>query len=114
MKDQMVAFMKGRSTITSWNEDPKSLEFPTLTFCLDPATKLSVSQKFGFQSINDKFYNDVNDSTLENVFDSLTYQMGKDFQIISTFRKQVTLKEGLNTIKSQSGQDLIIDVLKAL
>ena len=75
MKDQMTAFMKGRSTITSWNEDPDSLEFPTLTFCLDPATKFSVSQKYEFKSINDNFFTTISPDIIETFLKC--YLLGK-------------------------------------
>ena len=50
MKDQMETFMKGRTTITRRVETVKSLEFPTITICFDPATKLSVAKKYGFNA----------------------------------------------------------------
>ena len=43
--------MKGRTTITRRVETVNSLEFPTITICFDPATKLSVAKKYGFKGI---------------------------------------------------------------
>ena len=49
--DQFKAFASGRSTIATQNVEAEVLEFPTLTFCFDPATKASVSQKYGFTDV---------------------------------------------------------------
>ena len=81
MKDQLVAFYKGRTTITRRVESVKSLEFPTITICFDPATKLSVSKKYGFKTINDKFNVDIDNLTMHDIFDEVTYQMGSDYVI---------------------------------
>ena len=81
MKDQLVAFYKGRTTITKRVESVKSLEFPTITICFDPATKLSVSKKYGFKTINDKFNVDIDNLTMHDIFDEVTYQMGSDYVI---------------------------------
>ena len=59
----------------------KSLEFPTITICFDPATKLSVSKKYGFKTINDKFNVDIDNLTMHDIFDEVTYQMGSDYVI---------------------------------
>ena len=67
--------MKGRTTITRRVETVNSLEFPTITICFDPATKLSVAKKYGFKSINDKFLRDVPNVSLSKVFDEITYEL---------------------------------------
>ena len=67
MKDQMETFMKGRTTITRRVETVNSLEFPTITICFDPATKLSVAKKYGFNNYVQKFFSDVPNKTLPGV-----------------------------------------------
>ena len=96
MKDQMETFMKGRTTITRRVEAVNSLEFPTITICFDPATKLSVAKKYGFKSINDKFLRDVPNVTLPTVFDEITYEMNQDYSITNYNGKKINL--GLNDV----------------
>ena len=96
MKDQMETFMKGRTTITRRVETVKSLEFPTITICFDPATKLSVAKKYGFKSINDKFLRNIPNVTLPKVFDEITYKMNQDYSIANYNEKKITL--GMNDI----------------
>ena len=82
MRDQMEAYLSGRSTVTQWFENPETLTFPTITICLHPATKLSVSQKYGFTSIHDKFWKKKTNGSLVKVFDEVTYQLNEDFQLM--------------------------------
>ena len=56
MKDQLKAFLENRSSISSRHEIEAALEFPTITICIHPATKLSAAKKYGFTTIYDKFY----------------------------------------------------------
>ena len=105
MKDQMDSYMTGRSTITSFYETPSNLEFPTITLCLDPATKLSVSKKYGFNNLGDKFYKDVQGSTLDQIFEEVTYKLNKDFQILSSLDSK-PLNEGLTSITDVQNQTL--------
>ena len=72
------------------------MEFPTITICFDPATKLSVAKKYGFKSINDKFLCDVPNVTLPTVFDEITYEMNQDYSITNYNGKKINL--GLNDI----------------
>ena len=84
LKDQMMSFVKSRTTITSrMLENSPDIEFPTLTFCLLPATKLSVTKNYGFQNDNEKFYKEIPNSTLHQRLDELTYQLNRDFEIRS-------------------------------
>ena len=96
MKDQMVTFMKGRTTITRRVENVNSVEFPTITICFDPATKLSVAKKYGFESHNDKFYRDIPNRTLSQIFDEMSYGFNEDYSIWNYNGKKVNL--GLNNI----------------
>ena len=73
--DQYRAFFSGRSAIAIRNAEVNVLEFPTITVCLDPATKASVSQKYGFENIYDKFDTEVQNSKLYERFDKMEYQL---------------------------------------
>ena len=96
MKDQMETFMEGRTTITRRVETVKSLEFPTITICLDPSTKLSVAKKYGFKNYFQKFFNDVPNKTLPEVVDEMTYGFDQDYSIWNHDGKKIHL--GLNNI----------------
>ena len=94
LKEQLKNYIEHRETITSRYEDADSLEFPTITLCLDPATKLSVSKKYGFTKYLDKFYKPVETSTLAQRFEELTYTLNKDFKV--QFNGEYDLKVGLS------------------
>ena len=96
MKDQMETFMKGRTTITRRVETVNSLEFPTITICFDPATKLSVAKKYGFKNYFQKFISDIPNKTLPQVFDEMTYGFEQDYSIWNHDGKKIHL--GLNDI----------------
>ena len=96
MIDQMITFMKSRTTITRRVENVKSVEFPTFTICFEPATKLSVAKKYGFENINDKFYQDIPNKTLPQVFAEMTYASDEDYSIRNFDGKKISF--GLNEI----------------
>ena len=101
LKDQMMSFVKSRTTITSrMLENSPDIEFPTLTFCLLPATKLSVTKSYGFQNDNEKFYKEIPNSTLHQRLDELTYQLNRDFEIRS-FYGEDKMKIGLQNIQEK-------------
>ena len=95
LQGELDAYVKGRTTFASTFEEAKTLEYPTLTFCLDPPTKLSVSKKYNFTSVYDKFNQDVPNSTLHQTFDELSYILNKDFYITNT-KTDEKLELGLN------------------
>ena len=96
MIDQMVTFMKGRTTITRRVENVNSVEFPTITICFDPATKLSIAKKYGFENPDDKFNQDIPNKTLPQVFDEMSYGFDEDY-FIRNYNGQ-TIHLGLNEI----------------
>ena len=98
LKDQIATFMKGRTTITKRFENVDSLEFPTITICFKPATKLSIAKKYGFESHNDKFYTDIPNKTLPQIFDEMSYGFDEDYSIWNYNGKKINL--GLNDIDS--------------
>ena len=56
----------------------------------DPSTKLSVSQKYGLESFHQQFWKRTKTNrSLTEIFDELTYQFDKDFQILSWKRGKV-------------------------
>ena len=89
MQPQMKTFLNSGSTVASRMETAKKIEFPTIIFCLDPATKLSIAKKYGFQNIDDKFFN-VNGS-LVNLFDEITYELNEDFEITNYYGEKFQL-----------------------
>ena len=88
--------MKGRTTITRRVENVNSVEFPIVAICFDPATKLSVAKKYGFESHNDKFYRHVPNRTLPQVFNEISYGFHEDYTIRNYNGKKIHL--GLNEI----------------
>ena len=86
--------MKGRTTITRRVENVNSVEFPTITICFDPATKLSIAKKYGFENPDDKFDQDVLNRTLPQVFDEMTYGFDEDYSISNYNGQNIHL--GLN------------------
>ena len=69
--------------------------------CFDPATKLSISKKFGFETFLDKFHKNVPNSTLHETFDKLSYILGQDFEIRANHNE--SLNTGLVTIQEKFG-----------
>ena len=102
LKEQVSAFFENRSTISSRYEKAEEVEFPTITVCLDPATKLSFSQTYGFTQFTDKFTNQVPNSTLVEVFDNLTYKLNKDFQL--DFYKGEKISDELISVEERYGK----------
>ena len=105
MIDQLTAFIKGRTTVSQRLESADILQFPTLIFCMNPATKLSVSKKYGFKTYRDKFNVEVNNSYLDDRFNELSYILNRDYVITSTVDDDMKLKEGLNIISELRGPD---------
>ncbi len=104
LKDQVISFAKSRTTNTSRIlENSPNIEFPTLTFCLLPATKLSVAKNYGFQNDNEKFYKEIPNSTLHQRLDELTYQLNRDFEIRSYYEKD-KMEIGLQNIKEKENK----------
>ena len=95
--DQISDYLKGRFTVSSRNEEADTLEFPTITLCMYPATKTSVGIKYGFEKFNDKFNKEVPSSTLAERLDELSYTLHQDFQLINAGRE---FKVGLNIANS--------------
>ena len=95
LKDQMMSFVKSRTTITSrMLENSPDIEFPTLTLCLLLPTKLSVTKSYGFQNDNKKFYEEIPNSTFHQRLDELTSQLKSYFEIRS-FYGEDKMKIGL-------------------
>ena len=99
MKDQMLAFLNRRTTKTNREEKARVFEFPTTTICFNPGTKLSVSKRYQFESNDDKFTQDVANQSLGDTYDSLSYQLGADFEIQES-NSGKGLKLGYNEIRN--------------
>ena len=83
LKDQMAAFVKGRTTTTRRVENAAEVEFPTIIICFDPPTKSSVAQKYGFQSHNEKYSVNFPNKSLTDVFDENTFGYNQDYLIFN-------------------------------
>ena len=100
-QDQITAFLKNRSTISSRYEKSEYQEFPTLTICFDSARKLSVSQKYGFEKVGDLFYKQVDNQTLLQVFDETSFVLGRDFQV--SYLNGESMKMGKFNVQEYAG-----------
>ena len=105
MIDQMTDFFKGRTTVTSRLQKASELEPPTITICLDPPFKTSVAKIYDFASKYDIFAKDVPNTTYEERFENLSYNLIESLQIKLSCcvfdGKQVVLNLGTNGIKDQ-------------
>ena len=81
LKDQMVAYISGRTTITSKVEEASTLEFPTMTLCMQPGTKMSVRQKYNLTSPNSALFQDIQNLTILEAMQKQSYLMNQDFQL---------------------------------
>ena len=112
MKDQLNAFLENRSSVSSRHETAAALEFPTITLCIEPATKLSEAKKYGFTNINDKFYKEIPNSTLHERFDDMSYILNKDFYVRSHMNESIT--EGLVDIQELYGTEKFLFDVKGI
>ena len=112
MKDQLKAFLENRSSISSRHEIEAALEFPTITICIHPATKLSAAKKYGFTTIYDKFYNEVPNSTVHARFDNMSYILNTDFYVRSHMNESI--KEGLVYIQELFGEEKFLFDVKGI
>ena len=101
MKDQLEIFFKFRTTITSRMKTAEKIEFPTIIFCFNPATKISIAQKYGFESIDEKFFPETNGSLIE-VFDEMTYKLNEDFEITNFYGEKFEI--GSNEFKEYKNE----------
>ena len=94
--DQVSNYLIGRSTVANQIQIVEKLEYPTLTLCMNPATKLSVSQKYGFTNMYDKFEKDTNGTSLTERYDNLSYILNQDFEILDSARHKMV--QGVNEV----------------
>ena len=105
MYDQMTAFIKGRTTITTRLKDVDELEAPTISVCMNPGLKGSVVKTYGFAKYYDWVYADVNGSTTSEVIESISYILNQDYSLrldedfFDTDAKATVLKVGTNVVK---------------
>ena len=105
MQDQMSAYIKKRTTVTKHGEEAKELEYPTVTICLNPYTKLSVNKKFAYKSTNDKLSMNFPNLTLHERYDELTYQLNQDFFLENYYGEKIQI--GVNSIKEFINEDTL-------
>ena len=78
---QIDAFIKGRYTLTNSFVEAEALEFPTITICMNTGQKKSVRQKFDLWAHDTIFFHDMEDKSLIEVYNEMSYELGRDFDI---------------------------------
>ena len=82
LQNQLNDFMANRSSIGSRFYETSSLEFPTLTFCFDPAMKPNVSRKFGVMDFASAYFKELNlNLTLPQRIHKMSYILNRDYEI---------------------------------
>ena len=94
MKDQLLDFTKHRTTITTRNENPKELEFPTIILCMKPGSKNSVAQKLQLENLAE-FFDASHQPNFNEKLENLSFLMNRDLEILIN---QIPLDFGLNQI----------------
>ena len=85
LMDQVSNYLIGRSTVANQIQFVQKIEYPTITLCMNPATKLSVSQKYGFTNMYDKFkQKETNETNMFERYDNLSYILNQDFEILDS------------------------------
>ena len=103
LKDQLGAFTKHRTTITTRGEIAQNLEFPTVTFCFDPRSKQTFAKNVGLSnSIYDIYKISNPNLTIIETFDKISYNLHKDFDLIN-FQRSKFLE---NSFDSLNGRNL--------
>ena len=115
MKDQMSAFIQGRTTITTGNQVADSFEFPTTTICFYPGAKSSALKKLNItENWFDTFKKGYSNKTIIETFDNVTFQLNTDFEInnikaYSGYDTGKALKYGVQTLKECVSEDVYQD-----
>ena len=81
LKDQLEAYISGRTTITSKVEVASTLEFPTVTLCMQPGTKKSVQQKYNLTDPSMGYHVDVPNMTIGEVMEEQSYILNQDLHL---------------------------------
>ena len=97
LMDQVSNYMIGRSTVANQIQFVEKIEYPTITLCMNPATKLSVSQKYGFTNMYDKFkQKESNETNMFERYDNLSYILNQDFEILDSSGQKMV--QGVNEV----------------
>ena len=89
VKDLMSDFVKGRSSMTSQYKTIQSIEFPTVTICMNPGHKSSILQKYGIERGYDILQMESNQK-VSTLFNEISYVVDRDYDIL-----HVTTRERL-------------------
>ena len=95
MIGQLSDFLKDRTTVTRRIENVDSLEFPTLTFCINPSQKTSVAKEYNFTEHFDVVKKEVKNRSYAERLDKLSYILNRDYEM------NMTLKESLYNTEFQ-------------
>ena len=79
VKDLTIDFAKGRSTMTSRYQKVETVEFPTVTICMKPGYKNSVTKKYELGRPN--LITRIPIGSIPILFDEISYIRGRDYDI---------------------------------
>ena len=77
----MGDYIADRITTTSRFQEVKISDFPTITICMNPPQKSAVAKKFGFKNMQDIHFQEVENLTLLERFEAISYKLNQDFYI---------------------------------
>ena len=78
--DQLLELLKHRTQFSAKIDYVAEIPIPALTFCMKPYFKPSLVQKYGYNTVNN-LMNDKEQSPKWDLFNSMSYILGKDFAI---------------------------------
>ena len=99
---QLQNFTKGGTTFGTRIEKLNEFFIPDTAICFDPGFKKDVIDKYKYPSLSTILYDDygnpsVFNESMWNVFNELTYNLNRDFNLTLEFHgKDVSLKYGKN------------------
>ena len=81
VKDLTIDFAKGRSTMTSRYQKVQTVEFPTVTICMKPGYKNSVTKKY--ELVKPKHITrTIPNGSIPILFDEISYIRGRDYDFL--------------------------------
>ena len=78
--DQLLELLKHRTQFSAKIDYVAEIPIPALTFCMKPYFKPSLVQKYGYNTVNNLMM-DKEQSPKWDLFNSMSYILGKDFAI---------------------------------
>ena len=81
LKDQMLAYIEGRTTMSSRVLKSNQLEFPSIGLCFEPGTKYTVRKKYKLKNPWSVFHETVPNLTIPQVFNEQSFILDRDFRL---------------------------------